>query len=430
MTKSTRRKRRSPSWEEVMDNKKIAVIGGGAAGLMASCIAAELGATVTVFERNDLLAMKLGITGKGRCNLTNSCSPEEFVRNVTQNGKFLFSAIHRFTPQDTIDYFEALGVPLKVERGNRVFPVSDRATDIVLALKNHMLDLGCRVIHERVTALESENNSITAVLTEKHRYAGFDSVILCTGGVSYPVTGSTGDGFVIAKALGHTVTELIPSLVGLTCAGDLCARMQGLTLKNIAIKIIDKEKNSVIYEDFGELLFTHFGVSGPVILSASAHMRPMTSGKYEVIIDEKPALDEETLDRRLLSEFDKNKNKHFSSVLATLLPSKMIMPFCDICGVRGDRVTNSITKTERKSIVASLKAIKLTVTGFRPISEAIVTGGGVSVSEISPQTMRSKLIKNLYFAGEIIDVDAYTGGFNLQSAFATAVTAATDAAKI
>ena len=413
-----------------MTEKRVFIVGGGAAGLMASCRAAELGAKVTLFERNDLLGMKLGITGKGRCNLTNSCSPEEFIRNVTQNGKFLFSAIHRFTPQDTIDYFEALGVPLKVERGNRVFPASDKATDIVLALKKHVIDLGCRIVHERVRGLENTDESITALVTEKHRYTDFDSVILCTGGVSYPVTGSTGDGLEMAKSLGHTVTELIPSLVGLTCAGDLCMRMQGLTLKNIAIKVVDKEKGSVIYEDFGELLFTHFGVSGPVILSASAHMRPMTSGKYEVIIDEKPALEEETLDKRLLSEFDKNKNKHFSSVLGSLLPSKMIIPFCDICGVRGDRTSNSITKAERKNIVASLKAIKLTVTGFRPISEAIVTGGGVSVSEISPQTMKSKLIKNLYFAGEMIDVDAYTGGFNLQSAFATAVAAATDAAKI
>ena len=413
-----------------MTEKRVFIVGGGAAGLMASCRAAELGAKVTLFERNDLLGMKLGITGKGRCNLTNSCSPEEFIRNVTQNGKFLFSAIHRFTPQDTIDYFEALGVPLKVERGNRVFPASDKATDIVLALKKHVIDLGCRIVHERVRGLENTDESITALVTEKHRYTDFDSVILCTGGVSYPVTGSTGDGLEMAKSLGHTVTELIPSLVGLTCAGDLCMRMQGLPLKNIAIKVVDKEKGSVIYEDFGELLFTHFGVSGPVILSASAHMRPMTSGKYEVIIDEKPALEEETLDKRLLSEFDKNKNKHFSSVLGSLLPSKMIIPFCDICGVRGDRTSNSITKAERKNIVASLKAIKLTVTGFRPISEAIVTGGGVSVSEISPQTMKSKLIKNLYFAGEMIDVDAYTGGFNLQSAFATAVAAATDAAKI
>lgn len=413
-----------------MNRKKIAVIGGGAAGLMACCKAAELGASITLFERKKLFGMKLGITGKGRCNLTNACSPDEFIRNVTQNGKFLFSAIHRFTPQDTFDYFENLGVPLKVERGNRVFPVSDKATDVVLALKKRITDSGCRIIGERVTSLESSDNTITAVITEKHRYADFDSVILCTGGVSYPVTGSTGDGFEMARSLGHTVTELIPSLVGLSCAGDLCMRMQGLTLKNVAVKIVDTTKNSVIYEDFGELLFTHFGVSGPVILSASAHMRPMESGRYEVLIDEKPALDDETLDKRLLSEFDKNKNKHFSSVLATLLPSKMILPFCDICGIRADREANSITKAERKNIVSAMKAIKLTVTGFRPISEAIVTGGGVSVSEISPSTMKSKLISNLYFAGEIIDVDAYTGGFNLQSAFSTAVAAATDAAKI
>ena len=409
------------------DGAKIAVVGGGAAGLMACCRIIDSGGNVTLFERNSLLGRKLGITGKGRCNVTNDCTPAEFIQNLTKNGRFMFSAINRFSPQDTKSYIESLGVPLKTERGNRVFPCSDKATDIVLALKNHAVTGGCTIINERVTKLEADSGRICAVVTEKRRHAGFDSVILCTGGLSYPVTGSTGDGYALARSVGHTVTETVPSLVGLECRGDICRRMQGLSLKNIAVKVTDNVKNSTVYEDFGELLFTHFGLSGPVILSASAHMRPMEDGRYTVYIDEKPALTEEILDRRVLSDFEKYRNRQLRNALGDLLPQKMIEPFIDFCGVPADTAVNSVTKQQRKAIVSAMKAIRVDVSGFRPISEAIVTSGGVSVSEISPANMKSKLCENLYFAGEMIDVDAYTGGFNLQIAFSTAVAAADDA---
>lgn len=409
------------------DGAKIAVVGGGAAGLMACCRIVDSGGNVTLFERNSLLGRKLGITGKGRCNVTNDCTPAEFIQNLTKNGRFMFSAINRFSPQDTKSYIESLGVPLKTERGNRVFPCSDKATDIVLALKNHAVTGGCTIINERVTKLEADSGRICAVVTEKRRHTGFDSVIVCTGGLSYPITGSTGDGYALARSVGHTVTETVPSLVGLECRGDICRRMQGLSLKNIAVKVTDNVKSSTVYEDFGELLFTHFGLSGPVILSASAHMRPMEDGRYTVYIDEKPALTEEILDRRVLSDFEKYRNKQLRNALGDLLPQKMIEPFIDFCGVPADTAVNSVTKQQRKAIVSAMKAIRVDVSGFRPISEAIVTSGGVSVSEISPANMKSKLCENLYFAGEMIDVDAYTGGFNLQIAFSTAVAAADDA---
>lgn len=406
-----------------MTEKKIAVIGGGAAGLTACCHALDAGVAVTLFERNPLLGMKLGITGKGRCNLTNDVSPSEFMQNLTKNGKFMFSAVNRFTPQDTKNYVESLGVPLKTERGGRVFPVSDKATDIVLALKNHIVSGGGKIINERVVDFTVSDEKITEIITEKRHYTDFDEVILCTGGLSYPTTGSTGDGYTLAKKVGHTVTELIPSLVGVECLGDMHARMQGLSLKNISVKVIDEEKSAVIYSDFGELLFTHFGLSGPVILSASAHIRPMTRGRFSVLIDEKPALSEDVLDRRILSDFEKYKNKQLKNALGDLLPQKMIEPFIGMCGISGDIPVNSVTKIQRAAIVRTMKAMKFTVSGFRPISEAIVTSGGVDVKEINPTTMRSKLCKNLFFAGEIIDVDAYTGGFNLQIAFSTAVAA-------
>lgn len=409
------------------DKARIAVIGGGAAGLMACCRIVDMGGDVTLFERNSLLGRKLGITGKGRCNVTNDCTPAEFMQSLTKNGKFMFSAINRFTPQDTKNYIESLGVPLKTERGNRVFPCSDKATDIVLALKNHAVSGGCVIINERVTKLETDSGRICAVVTEKRRHAGFDSAIVCTGGLSYPVTGSTGDGYGLARSVGHTVTETVPSLVGLECRGELCRRMQGLSLKNVSVKVTDNVKKTTVYEDFGELLFTHFGLSGPVILSASAHMRPMEDGRYTVFIDEKPALSEETLDKRVLSDFEKYKNRQFRNALGDLLPQKMIEPFIELCGVPDDIAVNSVTKEQRKAVVSTMKSIPFEVSGFRPISEAIVTSGGVSVKEISPSNMKSKLCDNLYFAGEIIDVDAYTGGFNLQIAFSTAVTAAEDA---
>ena len=411
-----------------MDKRKIAVIGGGAAGMLAAGYAASLGGDITLFERNTLLGKKLGITGKGRCNVTNNCTPEEFIKNVTTNGKFLYSAINRFTPEDTMEFFETLGVPLKTERGNRVYPESDHAVDIVLALKNYCIRNGVRIVIERVTELtrkDGEDGALDGVVTEKRKYTGFDAVILCTGGLSYPVTGSTGDGYRLAQSVGHTIKPPTPSLVGLMSDDKICSATMGLALKNIAISVTDtKKKNKVIYKDFGEMLFCHFGVSGPVILSASAHLRPMEKDRYVIGIDLKPALDAQTLDRRLLSDFDKFKNRNFINAFDDLLPSKLREPFIGLCGIAHDRKINTITAEERKRIVTLLKNLPVTVTDFRPITEAIVTSGGISVKEIEPHTMGSKLCPNLYFAGEVMDLDAYTGGFNLQIAFATAHAAA------
>lgn len=406
----------------------IAVIGGGAAGMTAALFAAEAGARVTLLEKNTLLGRKLGITGKGRCNVTNNCSCDEFMKALTANGKFMYSAINRFSPVDTVALFERLGVSLKTERGNRVFPVSDKATDIVLALKKQLLALGVDIRHERVTDVTAKDGRIVSLKTENGTFSDFDSVILATGGLSYPVTGSTGDGYAFAKKVGHTVTGLIPSLVGLTSDDPVCGQMQGLALKNVAVSVWDEKSGKTVYKDFGEMLFTHFGISGPMILSASAHMRPMEPGRYTVSIDLKPALDEVTLDRRLLSDFEKYKNRDFANALGDLLPSKMIPVFIEKSGILSTEKVNSVSKEQRKTVLTLLKHFPITVSGFRPIEEAIVTSGGVSVSEVLPATMRSKLCDNLYFAGEILDLDAYTGGFNLQIAFSTAFAAANAAA--
>lgn len=414
--------------------RKIAIIGAGAAGMSAAVFAADSGAAVTVFERNALLGRKLGITGKGRCNLTNDCTPEEFMGSITANGKFLFSAIRRFDSESTKAFFsERLGVPLKTERGNRVFPVSDKATDIVLALKNEMRRLGVAVFTERVTDIElcgeGGEKRISAIVTEKRTFTDFDSVIIATGGASYPVTGSTGDGYRFAAKAGHTIKPLVPSLVGL-CSGDrACPAMQGLALKNVGVAVIKNESGKVIYRDFGELLFTHFGISGPTVLSASAHMRPMASGAFTVEIDMKPALDEQTLDRRIMSDFEKYKNKDFANALCDLLPAKMIPVIVSRCGIPPSQKVNSVTKEQRRALLSALRHFRIEISGFRPIEEAIVTSGGVSTTEIEPSAMRSRLCPNLYFAGEVIDVDAYTGGFNLQIAFSTAYSAAKAASK-
>ena len=408
-----------------MNSKKIAVIGGGAAGMLAAGYAAKLGASVTLFERNTLLGKKLGITGKGRCNVTNNCTPEEFIKNITANGKFLYSAINRFSSADTMAFFEDLGVPLKTERGNRVFPVSDNAVDIVLALKKFCLQNGVRIVTERVTDWIKNEEALIGVVTEKQRHPGFDAFILCTGGVSYPVTGSTGDGYTLAQSVGHTIKPPVPSLVGLTSDSEICAASMGLSLKNVAVSVTDTVKKKVIYKDFGEMLFCHFGVSGPMILSASAHLRPMEKHRYQLAIDLKPALDMQTLDKRLLSDFEKNKNRNFINAFDALLPAKLREPFIKLTGIAPDKKINTITAEERRRVAALIKALPVSVTGFRPITEAIVTSGGVSVKEIEPQTMRSKKCPNLYFAGEVMDLDAYTGGFNLQIAFATAHAAAT-----
>ena len=408
---------------------KIAVIGGGPAGMCAAGKAASMGAEVTLFEKNKLLGMKLGITGKGRCNVTNNCTPDDFIKNMTKNGKFMFSAINSFSSADTMELFEELGVPLKTERGNRVFPVSDKARDIVLALKKYVLENGAKIVTEKVTSLvpaKTEERKIAEVVTEKGKYA-FDAVIVCTGGVSYPTTGSDGDGLRFAESLGHKITPPTPSLIGLTSADKCCAEMQGLALKNVAVSVTDTVKNKKIYDDFGEMLFTHFGVSGPTILSASAHMRPMEKDRYEVHIDLKPALDEEKLDKRILSDFEKYKNKELANALCDLLPSSMIKPVIVRAGLAETKKANSVTQKERRALLETLKSFSVKISGTRPIAEAIVTSGGVAVSEISPATMQSKKWENLYFAGEVIDVDAYTGGFNLQIAYSTAMKAAESA---
>lgn len=397
-------------------------MGGGAAGLMAAGLAAASGAEVTVFEHMPKTALKLGITGKGRCNVTNDCSVEEFLAAVVTNPRFLYAAASRFTPADTIAFFEARGVPLKTERGRRVFPASDKASDIVQALRRYAS--GATILHERVTRLTAEAGQITGVFTT--RPLPFDAVILATGGASYPRTGSDGSGYDLARALGHTVTPLTPSLVPLVSPDPVCPAMQGVSLRNVGIEIRDGKKT--VYRDFGELLFTHFGVSGPTILSASAHMRACSFAATTLVIDCKPALDEATLEGRLLADFQKNANKDFISELGSLLPQKMLLPFAARVGIDPHKKVHDITREERTALRRALKGFQIPLSGFRPLEEAIVTAGGVPVREIDPATMMSKLCRGLFFAGEILDVDAYTGGYNLQIAFSTARLAAKNAA--
>lgn len=402
--------------------KKIAVIGGGAAGMMAAARAISNGCSVTLYERNDRLGRKLAITGKGRCNVTNNCDRDEFFKNVPTNPRFLYSSYSNFSSQDTMEFFENLGVPLKTERGNRVFPVSDRAFDIVDALANLVKK---NVIHARVSGIEAENGEIIGVKVGGNTVP-YDAVIVCTGGVSYQKTGSDGDGIRFAKSLGLETVPCRPSLVPIESPDRSCPDMQGLSLKNVAIKA-ENEDGKTVYEDFGEMMFTHFGVTGPMILSLSSMIPDLGEKKYTLYIDMKPALDEKELDNRLLSDFSKNLNRDFINSLSALLPSRMIPVFVKMSGIAPDRKVNSITKEERKSLVTLLKRFPVHLSGFRPINEAIITKGGVSVKEINPKTLESKKIKGLYFAGEVIDVDAYTGGFNLQIAFSTAVTAADSA---
>jgi len=381
----------------------------------------EAGCDVTVFERNDKPGRKVAITGKGRCNLTNNCTPEEFLSNVVNNPRFMMSSLYSFTPADTMELFEELGVPLKTERGNRVFPVSDKAYDIVDALKKYM---GVKPINKRVTKLTVEDGCVKGIVTENGQHYEFDTVIVATGGASYPLTGSTGDGYSLAKQAGHTVTPLIPSLIPLITEERQPAEMMGLSLRNVRLDVHDAEKNKIIFSEQGEMLFTHFGVTGPLVLSASSNMHDMQKGRYKIIIDLKPALDEKTLDARLLSDFKKYTNKDFINSLGDLLPQKMIPVFVKTTGIPADKKVNVLTKEDRRIILDTMKNLTYTVKGFRPISEAIITSGGVNVKEINPKTMESKLVSGLYFAGEVIDVDAYTGGFNLQIAFSTANAAA------
>lgn len=398
------------------------IVGGGAAGLMAACTASRAGKNVLLIERNDRVGKKLAITGKGRCNVTNQCTDEEFFANIPVGGKFLYSAYSSFNCYDTMEFFEGLGVPLKTERGNRVFPVSDRAGDIVSALENACRQSGVTFLHKRVTEVLAEDNVITGVRCGGDVYIAM-SVLIATGGKSYPGTGSDGDGYRFAAALGHTVTPLKPSLVPLVSEEDYCGEMTGLSLKNVAVSVKDTKKNKVIFKEQGEMLFTHFGVSGPLILSASSHIRDMERGRYKILIDMKPALDLQTLDKRLQRDFSENPNRIFANSLSKLLPSKMIPVVVRLSGISPEKQVNSVTKQERTELVALLRNFPVTVRDFRPLSEAIITSGGVKLSEVNPKTMESKLVSGLFFAGEVLDADAYTGGFNLQIAFSTAVAA-------
>ena len=396
--------------------------------MMSAIHAAYMGADVTLFEKNDRLGKKLRITGKGRCNVTNDSSTEEFLQNVPTNPRFLYAALNNFSTSDTIDFFEGCGVPLKVERGKRVFPVSDKASDIVKALSERMRDCGVRVVNDKVTDIEISGGEIRGIVAGGKRLP-FDSVIVCTGGMSYKMTGSDGDGYKFARRAGHTVTPLTPSLVPIVCEGRLCPSMQGLSLKNVSMKIVVRESGTVVFEDFGEMMFTHFGITGPMVLSASAHLPDISKKIYEAHIDLKPALDEPALDARIRSDFAKYSNRDFVNSLGDLLPLKAIEPIIELSGIDPRKKVNSITKEERRALLGTIKCIKIPLSGFRPIDEAIITKGGVAVGEISPKTMESKFVRGLYFAGEVLDLDAYTGGFNLQIAFSTAVLAGENAAQ-
>lgn len=400
-------------------SKRIVVVGGGAAGMMAAICAAEQGSAVTLLEPNERLGKKLNITGKGRCNVTNDADLETLLANVPGNGKFLYSAFSRFDGRAAKAFFEKLGVPLKTERGNRVFPVSDRAFDVSAALERRLRALKVALVRDRAVSLDIADGAVRSVAGERDRYPA-DAVILATGGVSYPATGSTGDGHRMAAQAGHTVTPLRGSLVplqGILGLGLPCVHLQGLSLRNVGLTVYESGKR--IYTDFGELLFTHFGVSGPMVLSASAHMRHFDKKAYRLEIDLKPALDERTLDRRLLSDFEKYANSDFRNALGDLLPQKLIPVVVERSGIPPHRKVHEITREQRRALLKVLKHFSVEITSPCPATDAIVTSGGVKVGEINPTTMGSKLVKGLYFAGELIDVDAYTGGFNLQIAWAT-----------
>lgn len=400
--------------------KKTVVIGGGAAGLMAAAESAKSGNEAVIIEKNLKCARKVMITGKGRCNVTNACFElDELISNVPRNPRFLYSAFSAFMPYDTMAFFEELGVPLKTERGNRVFPVSDKACDIVDALVKNAKNCGVKTFHGTVQRFEISDNRITAVVLDNGEKIECDSVAVCTGGKSYPATGSTGDGYRLAKSVGHTVTDIYPALVPIVCSNNFIPSLQGLSLKNISIKLIKNGKT--VYTDFGEMLFTHFGVSGPVILSASSHMDGKDCSGYTISIDLKPALDFTQLDKRIQRDFSEMHNKDFINSLSKLLPKKIIPVIVSLSGIPASKKVNEITRQERHNLVNLIKNFEITVSSLFDIDAAVITRGGVSVKEIDPKTMKSKIIDNLSFAGEVIDVDAYTGGFNLQIAFSTGV---------
>ena len=386
--------------------------------MFAAITAAEQGSRVLLLEANERLGKKLLITGKGRCNVTNHCTPQEVLQNTPRNGRFLYSAMENCPPSQVMNFFESHGCPLKTERGNRVFPVSDKSQSVLDCLKNEIRKQGVSVKTEKVLEIITAGGCVTGVKT-KTQTCSARNVILATGGVSYPSTGSTGDGYRIAEGLGHTVITPEGSLVPLEISGDYCRQMQGLSLRNVGVKLLNA-KGKVLYKDFGELLFTHFGVSGPTVLSASAHLK---GENCKFLLDLKPALDENKLNDRILRDLETYKNRSMENALTDLLPRSMIPVVLELLNIPADMQANSFTKQDRRALVELLKAFPLTVLGKRPVAEAIITSGGIKVSEIDPKTMESKLIKGLYFAGEIIDCDAYTGGFNLQIAWATAYAA-------
>lgn len=412
----------------------VIVIGGGPAGMMAAITAAEYGNNVTIIEKNSDFGKKLLITGKGRCNITSSLYMSEFIKNTPGNGQFLYSAFQNYTNTDIIDFLKRQGLEVKEERGNRIFPVTDKSQDVLNCFEKKLKNLkNVKIMYEMPVSeiLINEEKRITGVKCKNGTIINAEKVILATGGKSYPLTGSTGDGYKIARDLGHTIIPIKPALVPLEVyEKEECKKIQGLSLRNIAIKIIDTDRKKTIYEDFGEMVFTHFGISGPTILSGSAHLAKYKDIDYllkkryiKITIDLKPALTEEQLDDRILRDFKEFKNKQFKNSLDKLLPQKMIPLIVELSGINPEKMVNEITKEERRHLVQLIKYFTITIKNFRPVEEAIITCGGISTKEINPKTMESKLIKGLYFAGEIIDVDAYTGGFNLQIAYSTGYTA-------
>lgn len=398
--------------------KRIIVIGGGASGLMAAGFAGKNGNEVTVLESRPRVARKVMITGKGRCNVTNNTDLNGLIRAVNGNGRFLYSAFSAFSAQDTIAFFEERGVSLKTERGNRVFPVLDKSVDIVDALSAFATE-NATVINATAKSVETENGSVCGVTLTDGETLKCDGVIIATGGLSYPLTGSTGDGYRMARELGHTVTSLRPSLVGVECAEGYCTRLQGVSLRNIGFTLSAKGAKKPLYTDFGELMFTHYGISGPVVLSASAKLSDFENNEYIATVDLKPALDTATLDARLLRDFGDNSNKNFANSLAALLPKKLIPVIVLLSKIPPECKINQITREQRAALATLLKNLTLHITAARPIEEAVITAGGVSLSEVDPKTMQSKKISGLAFAGEVLDLDACTGGYNLQIAFST-----------
>ncbi len=403
-------------------NKKIVVIGAGAAGMLAAAVAAENGADVTVLEKNARPGRKLNITGKGRCNVTNDCDVDGLLRNMTKNARFMYSSFSAFSPQDMMRLLETLGVQVKTERGARVFPCSDKASDVTDALVTYMRRGGVRIKTCEADGIVMTDDAVSGVRTVHGQVISCDAVILATGGISYPLTGSTGDGYRMARECGHTVTPLDGSLVPLVADPELCRKAQGLTLKNVTLTAYD-ERGKEVFSELGEMMFTHFGVTGPLVLSASAHMREFGKRKYYISIDLKPGLTHEKLEERLLRDMEEKKNKDITNLLRGLLPASIIPMILHKADVSGNVKVNSLTREMRGRLRNTLKALRFDVSGKRPVAEAVVTSGGISTSEINPKTMESKIVHGLYFAGEIIDVDAYTGGFNLQIAWSSAYAA-------